>query len=147
MWVPSLGHEDPWRRAWQLTPVFMPGESHEQRSLDMTEVIGMPAYSFDSPVSTGLWLCSRHNPKAWELISKQKHKFYTLRACREAWGKTRAQSSHQHLTLLSQRCPRSHQMLTVDAQRKDDPRYQAIPRFPNKQIRKQAWYWLTYTEV
>ena len=23
----------PWRRAWQLTPVFMPEVSHEQRSL------------------------------------------------------------------------------------------------------------------
>jgi len=23
----------PWRRAWQPTPTFMPGESHEQRSL------------------------------------------------------------------------------------------------------------------
>ena len=23
----------PWRRAWQLTPVFLPGKSHEQRSL------------------------------------------------------------------------------------------------------------------
>ena len=23
----------PWRREWQLTPVFLPGESHEQRSL------------------------------------------------------------------------------------------------------------------
>ena len=22
-----------WRRAWQPTPVFLPGESHEQRSL------------------------------------------------------------------------------------------------------------------
>ena len=39
----------PWRRAWQPTPVFLSGESHEQRSLvgyspqgrkelDMTEV-------------------------------------------------------------------------------------------------------------
>ena len=33
MWVPSLGLEDPWRRAWQPTPVFMPGASHGQRSL------------------------------------------------------------------------------------------------------------------
>ena len=33
MWVPSLGLEDPWRRAWQPTPVFMPGEPHGQRSL------------------------------------------------------------------------------------------------------------------
>ena len=47
--VQSLGQEDPWRRAWQPTPVFLPGESHGERSLvvyspwghkelDMTEV-------------------------------------------------------------------------------------------------------------
>ena len=28
-WVGKI----PWRRAWQLTPVFLPGESHAQRSL------------------------------------------------------------------------------------------------------------------
>ena len=33
MWVQSLGQEDPWRRAWQPTPVFWPGESHGQRIL------------------------------------------------------------------------------------------------------------------
>ena len=27
------GPEDPWRRAWQPTPVLLPGESHGQRSL------------------------------------------------------------------------------------------------------------------
>ena len=26
-WVPSLGWEDPWRRKWQPTPVFLPGKS------------------------------------------------------------------------------------------------------------------------
>ena len=31
--VRSLNREDPLRRAWQPTPVFLPGESHEQRSL------------------------------------------------------------------------------------------------------------------
>ena len=31
--IQSLGQEDPWRREWQLTPVFLPGESHGQRSL------------------------------------------------------------------------------------------------------------------
>ena len=31
--VPSLGWEDPWRRTWQPTPVFLPGESRGQRSL------------------------------------------------------------------------------------------------------------------
>ena len=29
----SLGRENPWRREWQPTPVFLPGESHGQRSL------------------------------------------------------------------------------------------------------------------
>ena len=31
--VRSLGGEDPWRRAWPPTPVFLPGESQGQRSL------------------------------------------------------------------------------------------------------------------
>ena len=29
----SLGWEDPWRRKWQPTPVFLPGKSHRWRSL------------------------------------------------------------------------------------------------------------------
>ena len=34
-WVRSLGQEDPLEeRAWQLTPVFLPGESHGQRRLE-----------------------------------------------------------------------------------------------------------------
>ena len=49
IWVLCLGSERfSWRRAWQLTPIFVPGESHVQRSpagyspegdkeLDMTE--------------------------------------------------------------------------------------------------------------
>ena len=28
-----MGQEDPWRKAWQPTPVFLPGESYGQRSL------------------------------------------------------------------------------------------------------------------
>ena len=46
----------PLRRAWQPTPVFLPGESHGQRSLvgyspyghkdlDMTELLGTKSYS------------------------------------------------------------------------------------------------------
>ena len=31
--VRSLDREDPWRREWQPIPVFLPGESHGQRSL------------------------------------------------------------------------------------------------------------------
>ena len=32
-WVQSLSWEDPWRRAWPPTPLFLPRESHRQRSL------------------------------------------------------------------------------------------------------------------
>jgi len=32
-WVRSLGQEDPWRRAWQPIPAFLPGEFHRQRNL------------------------------------------------------------------------------------------------------------------
>ena len=31
--VGSLGGKIPWRRAWQRTPVFLPGESHGHRNL------------------------------------------------------------------------------------------------------------------
>ena len=31
--VPFLCGEDPWRRKWQPTPAFLPGEFHGQRSL------------------------------------------------------------------------------------------------------------------
>ena len=31
--VQFLGKEDPWRREWQPSPVFLLGESHGQRSL------------------------------------------------------------------------------------------------------------------
>ena len=52
-WVWSLGQEDPWSRKWQPTPVFLPGESHGQRTLasyspwghkesDTTERITLP---------------------------------------------------------------------------------------------------------
>ena len=32
-WVQSLRWEDPWRREWQPTPIFLPEEFHGQRSL------------------------------------------------------------------------------------------------------------------
>ena len=33
MWVQFLGEKMPWRREWQPTPVFLPGESHGRRRL------------------------------------------------------------------------------------------------------------------
>ena len=33
IWVQPLGWEDPLEKEWLPTPVFLPGESHGQRSL------------------------------------------------------------------------------------------------------------------
>ena len=33
MWVPSLGQEDPLEESMQTSLVFLPGESHGQRSV------------------------------------------------------------------------------------------------------------------
>ena len=33
IWVQSLGQEDPLEKEWLPTPLFLSGESHEQRSL------------------------------------------------------------------------------------------------------------------
>ena len=32
-WVQSLVWEDPWRRKWQPSPIFLPLKFHRQRSL------------------------------------------------------------------------------------------------------------------
>ena len=39
--IPGSGRQIPWRREWQLTPVFLPGESYGQRSLagDIVHVV------------------------------------------------------------------------------------------------------------
>ena len=49
-WVPSLGREDPWRREWQPTPVFLPGNSHGQRSLAGYTPLGLYRLVSDSRI-------------------------------------------------------------------------------------------------
>ena len=41
IWVRSLSWEDPWRRAWQPTPVFLPGESPWTRGASQATVHGV----------------------------------------------------------------------------------------------------------
>ena len=43
-WVWSLGWEDPWRRAWQPTPAFLPGEFHRQ----MLQTVGSQSQTWMS---------------------------------------------------------------------------------------------------
>ena len=38
--IPGLGRS-PWRRIWDPTPIFLPGESHGQESLTQATVCGV----------------------------------------------------------------------------------------------------------
>ena len=57
----SLGQEDPWRRKWQPTPVFLPGESHGQK----TEEPGGPQSVGSQSVMTEL--THTHSSRSLEL--------------------------------------------------------------------------------
>ena len=69
--VQFLGQEDPWRRKWQPTPVFLPGESHGQRSLvgysswgreelDTTEQLTHTWYELQHQTELTGWCHERH---------------------------------------------------------------------------------------
>ena len=47
----------PWRRAWQPTPVFWPGESHGQRSLEGCSPWGLPIQTPLKRLSTDARIC------------------------------------------------------------------------------------------
>ena len=52
-WVGKI----PWRRAWQPTPVFLPGESHGQRSLVGYTVHGVTELDMTELLSTHMLSC------------------------------------------------------------------------------------------
>ena len=51
-WVRSLGWKIPWRRVWQPTPVFLPGEFHGQRSLAGYSPWGLKELDMTEQLST-----------------------------------------------------------------------------------------------
>ena len=85
MWVRYLGQEDPLEgRAWQLTPVFLPGKSPKQRSLvryspwghKESDTTGGPSTRFISQV-----FCFFFNPSSEE--SQQRTSFQSQH--RKCW--------------------------------------------------------------
>ena len=83
-WVRKI----PWRRAWQSTPVFLPGKSHRQSRLagccpwglkgsDMTEWLSMHARASSSYVP--LWLTWATVEELDEQCARPSNYFYTLR--------------------------------------------------------------------
>ena len=73
----SLGQEDPWRKAYLPTPVFLPGESHGPRSLAGYSLCGHKELDMTEWFSTQN-LFSK-NPQDYKLhvwkLSAQKHIF------------------------------------------------------------------------
>ena len=71
-WVGKI----PWRRAWQPTPVFMPGESHGQRSL-----VGYTPWGYKESDKTE-WPGTPHSPTriGMESVSESR-KCYGKRQC------------------------------------------------------------------
>ena len=55
--VQSLGQEDPWRREWQPTLVFLPGELHGQRSLVDYSPVGHKELDMTEQLSTHTCKC------------------------------------------------------------------------------------------
>ena len=51
-WLQSLGWKIPWRRAWQPTQVFLPGEPRGQRSLVGYSPWGLKESDVTEPLST-----------------------------------------------------------------------------------------------
>ena len=60
-WVWFLGWEDPWRRAWQPTPVFLSGESPWQRSLACYSPSGHRESNTTEQLSTHTWFCAMNH--------------------------------------------------------------------------------------
>ena len=70
----SLGQEDPWRRAWQPTLVFLPGEFHGQRSLVGSSPWGHKELDMTEVTNTHDWVfIGRNVAKAETLILWPPH--------------------------------------------------------------------------
>ena len=82
-WVGKI----PWRRAWQLTPVFLPGESHGQRSLVGYSLWG---HRVGHDWLGNTFTTHRDCPKDWKTINfkgKRTH-IYWLCTVRQGLGQT-----------------------------------------------------------
>ena len=76
-WVRKI----PWRRAWQPTPVFLPGKSHAQRSLK-----GYSPWGQKSQIHALIYLCLHRSefifvPTATEEFAKHIHCLKIVEQC------------------------------------------------------------------
>ena len=58
--IQSLGGKIPWSKAWQPTPIFLPGESHRQRSLMDYSPLGCKESDTTEATEHGGISCNTH---------------------------------------------------------------------------------------
>ena len=75
--VRSLGQEDPWRRNWQPTPVFLPGESHGQRSLVGYSPWGHKKLDTTEQLTLGTHLMEVQQPVFANICKSKMHGAYS----------------------------------------------------------------------
>ena len=85
-WVPSLGQEDPLEK-WQTTSVFLPGESHGQRSL-----VGYGPYGHKELDTTKLTACVQ------AIVLVQGYK-----VCRMIFFSPETKQTYKHCCLQSEK--------------------------------------------
>ena len=105
-WVGKI----PWRKAWQPTPVFLPGESQGQRSLEGYRVAKsrtlLKQLSMQCPSDlkigkhmTGghqiIWLLRNQNKELWTLLPKLEYEF------EKSPGRTEATIWNSEVVILS----------------------------------------------
>ena len=81
----DIGHGfDPWRRAWQPTLVFLPGDSHGQRSLGATGHGVTKSHDWATEHMT-TWLETWVHASHWALIIKWPCKPATMCLYQDSW--------------------------------------------------------------
>ena len=120
--VPGLGRF-PWRRAWQPTPVFFPGESHKQRSLaayspwghkesDATEQLTFSLHTWEEKLKKNVCVCVCVCVCA-SLLLYQVSLVKNLPAMLETWVQSLGwedpleEGTATHPSILAQRIPRT----------------------------------------
>ena len=85
MWVWSWVGKIPWRRAWQPTPVFLPGDPREQRSLAGYTVYGVTESDMSEatePTCLPWRYCANRRTPESSLPPSYRHLIYSEIKCR-----------------------------------------------------------------
>ena len=95
--VRSLAREDPRRRNWQPTPIFLPGKLHRQRNLE-----GYSPWSHKLLDMTE-WLIQTHMPKWWGLHKIPEVGIWRASGLQNPWRYRRWYIQREHGSIAS--CP------------------------------------------